>query len=622
MSRRRRTPLELVRTWGRLLQIVWVVLVEAVGGRLAGRARAEVIHRAVVRLGPTFIKLGQIASTRPDLVPADVSERLESLQERVPEFSFEEARRRVEAELGMALEDAYTRFPDRPIAAASLSQVYFAELTDGTPVAVKVRRPDIRRVVERDLAILRALAWLAALAPSVRKLRPVRAVDEFGRWTLRELDFRVEGQNFDAFRRNFAGWDDVAFPEVYWTHTTEAVLTMERMAGMRLREVPAALGPAAAERLAHRLAELEMKMFISDQFFHADLHPGNIFFRPDGSIAVLDVGMVGRMTIEQRDRFLAYWIAVSRQQRERAFHHLLAMAESTAGADLSGFHAAYHRILDQFYGRTLVERSLARTYLEIVVTGSRHGVVFPSALILQAKAVVTAEALTLVLAPDFEFAEQVRPIVARELARRATPAALFDRLWGQLTEWVVLGEAAPPGPPPDAGLAEERSFRRQATGALAQVWAEAADNDLQRIQAEVDDVARASWWQNRPELHTLLVQVVGLLRQLAGGLERVRAEGGDPVDEDAIARIFADDDADGPERWERFLAATDEAGGAGPVATLDELSRQARRLADPAHWEGAHVGRASASSALASLRHLAGQAARTAREAAERRARS
>lgn len=569
MKKRRRTPAEFVRTWGRFFQILWVVLAEWLGGRIKGRSQPDVVHRAVVRLGPTFIKLGQIASTRPDLVPRDVSERLESLQERVPEYSFAQARRRIEEELDMPLEQAFGTFPDQPIAAASLSQVYLADLPDGTPVAVKVRRPGIRPVIERDLAILHTLAAIAAaFVPSFRKLKMARAVDEFGRWTLKELDFRIEGQNFDEFRRNFADWPDVTFPTVYWTHTTPAVLTMERVAGMRLHEVPEKVGKLAARKLAHRLAELEMKMFISDQFFHADLHPGNIFFRPDGSIAVIDVGMVGRMSLEQRDRFLAYWIAVSRQQRERAFHHLLKMAESTAGADLSGFHTAYNDILDQFYGRMLSERSLARTYLEIVVTGSRYGVVFPSALILQAKAVVTAEALTLVLAPDWEFAEEVRPIVARELAKRATPEKMLDRLWGNLTEWIVLGEAAPPGAPPDPSLDEEDSFRRHAVSALAEVWAREADESLRDVHEKMDDYTSAQWWRERPELWTLLVQALGLLRQLDRGVQRARDE-------------------------------------------------NTRGLKEPNYWDDAYIERASATTTLASLRHLVSQAARAAREAAE-----
>jgi ubiquinone biosynthesis protein len=181
-------------------------------------------------------------------------------------------------------------------------------------VAVKVQRPGIQRLIRRDLAILQGFAWLAEhLSHLLRNLRLTVAVREFGRWTLKELDFEIEGHNAEAFRRNFVGWDDVIFPKIYWSHTTARVLTMQRVSGVRVGDVPEKFGPVFARRLATRLAEMEMKMFITDAFFHADLHPGNIFFQPDGSMALLDLGMVGQMTPQQRDRFLAYWITITRR---------------------------------------------------------------------------------------------------------------------------------------------------------------------------------------------------------------------------------------------------------------------------------------------------------------------
>ncbi|MFC7193813.1 ABC1 kinase family protein [Halosimplex aquaticum] len=431
---------ERLVTAARFVEILGAVLAEAVRYKLSSDPLPEHVHRLVVRLGPTFVKLGQIASARPDLVPPDVSERLEDLQENVPPFPYSEARAVVERELGAPPETAFRQFPTQPVASASLSQVYFATLDDGTEVAVKVQRPGIRDQMERDLRVVRALARIVAVTGLVpRRLPVVRIVDEFARWTLKELDFEVEGHNLEEFRRNFADWDDVTFPAVSWDHTTRRVLTMERVSGMRLGEVPDAVSEQRQRDLARRLSELLIEMFVADGFFHADLHPGNVFFGRDGSIAVLDVGMVGRMTTEQRDRFLAYWIAITRRQRDRAFHHLLAMAESTERADLDGYRDRYDVLLDRFYDADLSERSLAQTYLEIVYAGAEHGVVFPSELVLQAKAVVTAESLTLVLAPEFRFADEIRPIVAEELAKRAAPQAAMDRAWGSWSTGSYLG---------------------------------------------------------------------------------------------------------------------------------------------------------------------------------------
>lgn len=225
------------------------------------------VLNTVIELGPTFIKLGQIASTRPDLVPAEYSEPLRALQENVPPFPLAEVRRIVEEELDRPLEEAFRSFAMEPVASASLAQVHYATLPDGTPVAVKVQRPGIQSVIEQDLTIMRWLArQVARLYPGVRNLRPEAAVEEFGRWTLRELDFRLEGQNLDEFRRNFAGSKDVVFPKVYWEQSTRRVLTMERVEGMRVHEVVATLKPYERSQLARRLAEIELQMFITDAF--------------------------------------------------------------------------------------------------------------------------------------------------------------------------------------------------------------------------------------------------------------------------------------------------------------------------------------------------------------------
>lgn len=612
---RTRNPLV---TLGRFLVILAVAAAEWGAWLVGRRPVADHLHRVVVRLGPTFIKLAQIASTRPDLVPPAVAERLRDLQEGVPPFPSDQAQALVEAELGRPIREAFRHFEHVPVASASLAQVHFAELPDGTPVAVKVQRPGIAPVIERDLAILRRLAWCAGLVSrTARKLRIVAAVEEFGRWTRRELDFAAEGHNAEAFRRNFEGWDDVVFPAVYWSHTTPRVLTMQRVDGLRVFEVPQAAGPAAARRLAKRLAELEMKMFITDGFFHADLHPGNIFFQPDGRIAVLDLGMVGRMTAAQRDRFLAYWLAISRRQRARAFHHLLQMAASTAGADLPGFRSAYETILDRFYDRDLSERSLAQTYLEVVVSGARYGVTFPPELVLQAKAVVTAEALDLVLAPDFRFTEEVRPILARELAERATPRQLLDRLWGALPDWVLLGETPPADEAPSGDEPDEAAFRRWSKRALAAAWTDAADANLSDLQGAVARVTSADHWQARPERRQFVQVGLALLRLLEVGRHRLEQEAAlDPAD---TAPTPSQLPAATPEdRWDAFRHAARGDGAAVP--TLAHLETLVGRYADSTFWETRHEDRAAFISALSVLRFLNAQAGQALREEVEHEA--
>jgi ubiquinone biosynthesis protein len=552
------------------------------------RPMPQRVLNTVIELGPTFIKLGQIASTRPDLVPREYSEALQSLQEHVPSFSFKDMRRIVEEELGHPLEDAFKSFDEKPIASASLSQVHFAELLDGTPVAVKVQRPGIRAVIEQDLTILRWLArQMARLYPRVRNLRPEVAVEEFGRWTLKELDFHLEGETYDQFRRNFANSEDVGFPKIYCDHTTARCLTMERVDGMRVQEVTPRLHPHERERLARRLAEIELQMLVTDAFFHADLHPGNIFFKPDGQIVILDVGMVGRITPQLQDRFLCYWVAIERRQRERARYHLLKMALATEGADLEEFQRRYNAILDQFYGAPLLERSMAHTYLDILLAAAECNVIMPAEMMLQAKAVVTAEALDLVLYPEFKFTEEARPIVARELAHRATPRRLLDRVWGGLAEFILLGESPPAGPAPTSDDLDERRFRREVLKALAYVWADEGDSKLKEKQADISRYCSANYWIEHPELHALVQTGLGLLRLFTMQQDRaVRASEPDPEGANWQESTPGgngdpfpdDDDDDGKGRYQEFLERTHDRQGKGRPWTAD-----AQRTA--AYWE-------------------------------------
>lgn len=584
---------EAVRTIARFIEILRYTLVAAIRYKFSSAPLPEHVHRLVVQLGPTFIKLGQIASTRPDLVPPDVSERLEELQENVPQFPHRDARAVIESELGEPPEELFREFPTEPIASASLSQVYFATLDDGTEVAVKVQRPGIRPRMERDLRIVRFLARLgSALGLTPRQLPVTRIVDEFASWTLKELDFEVEGHNLEEFGRNFADWDDVTFPAVSWSHTTKRVLTMEKVSGMRLGAVPDAVSEQRRHRLAQRLSELLIKMFVSDGFFHADLHPGNIFFQRAGSIAILDVGMVGRMTTAQRDRFLAYWIAVTRRQRDRAFHHLVAMAESTERADLDAYRDQYDVLLDRFYDKDLSERSLAQTYLEIVYAGAEHGVVFPSEMVLQAKAVVTAESLTLVLAPEYRFSEEIRPIVAEELAKQATPRAAMDRAWGELVDWILLGQGGGGGEAPSAAAPEETAFRREAVQALADVWTDDIDALLQDIQDDVPEYTSAEYWRDHPEHYVLLETALGLLRTFATELAHLEERSDIQSETDAVP-LGAVVDADDVE--EKLLT--------GELAQMiDTLQDDTDQFTSAEFWDQNHETRATLISGVTALR--------------------
>ncbi|MCO6511456.1 MAG: hypothetical protein J5I65_11755 [Aridibacter famidurans] len=411
----------------------------------------------ILSLGPTFIKLGQILSTRPDLLPPQYIAALGRLQEDVPSFDFSEAEKIIFEELQMPLSEAYAQFDQSPAASASLSQVHFAALPTGEEVAVKIQRPHLQRIFGRDLEIL------GQLLPLVRvfnrkyfdNLNLLSVFAEFRNYTLRELDFEVEGKTYERFRTNFQNDDAVIFPKVYWSHTTSLVLTMSKEVGLRLHEAAAKVPAEKRDLLNKNVIESLFRMFVRDGFFHADLHPGNIFFKEDGSIVLLDVGMFGELTDEQKDRFILYWLAVVHREKERAFRHLLHLTDRQANADERGFFSSYSEILDTFYESTIREKSLTETYLEILLAGVGFGFIFPSEMLLQAKALTTAEHIGRVLVPDFRFSEIAKPYVTEALERRVTLDNVSRRVSRSFPEWLLFGEDAPQSLPEDGSAETE-----------------------------------------------------------------------------------------------------------------------------------------------------------------------
>ena len=402
--------------------------------------------KRLVALGPVFVKLGQILSTRPDVMPQAYVDALAHLQENGPEVPREAIRATIEDQLGKPIEELFATFEQKPVAAASLAQVHRATLKDGTVVAVKVQRPNLERLVCRDLDAMEAgLGWLYRLSPRRLQRTNLREfLAEFRRYTLQELDFSQEGRVIDRIRANFQGRVDVKFPTVYWSHTGHRVLTMGWVDGLRLHDAAKSLDPKAKQRLVALLVDVMLKMFVSDGLFHADLHPGNIVFHEDGTFTLLDFGMYGELTPRQRDRFILYWFAVVQRQTRRAFHHFKAQTRMLPGANEEAFFARFAALAEKFYTSPLSEMSFTKVYLNMMEAGYEYGFVFPSELMLHAKALTTAEALIFVLAPDARFEQLSRPFIAREYAARAGSLDLLKRRVSQLApELFLLGEMLP-----------------------------------------------------------------------------------------------------------------------------------------------------------------------------------
>ena len=285
------------------------------------------LREALEELGPIFVKFGQVLSTRPDLLPDDIAKELVALQDKVPPFSGDQAVHIVEKELGRPIDDVFDNFERTPVASASVAQVHYAQLKDGTDVAVKVLRPGIEPVIERDLALLYTVARLALrFLPQGKRLRPVEVVDQFSRTIHDELDLRREAANASQLKANFEGSDLLYVPEVHWDYSRRRVFVMERIEGVPISDIDA-LEAAGIDlrKLSHNGVEIFFTQAFRDGFFHADMHPGNIFVSLDGQYRAVDFGIMGSLSDADKrylaDNFIGFF---NRDYRAVAQAHMRA----------------------------------------------------------------------------------------------------------------------------------------------------------------------------------------------------------------------------------------------------------------------------------------------------------
>lgn len=389
------------------------------------------------RLGPTFIKLGQILSMRADLVGAALSEALSKLQSNADPFPYETAREILKEELGEYPEALFKAFEKKPVAAASLAQVHRALLKEGDEVAVKIQRPHIGKIIEQDIHILFFLAGLAErFIPEMRAHQPTRIVREFADWTLRELDFRAEGHNADRFRYIFKENPDIYIPKVYWPYTTTRVLTAGFSHGVKATDLDRieAFG-VDRKRLASIGVDAFFRQFFIAGFFHADPHPGNFFAMPDGGLCLHDFGMVGYLDETSRRELLSCLIAFVNKDIEAFTKHLLHLAILEEGSDLAAFEKDIAGILSEFFF-SAHSPSVAWAFFRVINKAARRGVRFPADLALFGKALVTTEGMGSKLYPEFDFNKELEPYVRNALKDYFSPKKAFRKLQTDLLDHV------------------------------------------------------------------------------------------------------------------------------------------------------------------------------------------
>jgi ubiquinone biosynthesis protein len=385
---------------------------------------------AMEELGPTFVKLGQLLSTRPDVIPKEYIEEFRKLQDMVPSFPFEEVKAQIQRELGHSADELFAELSPVPIAAASVAQVHRGQLMSGEAVVVKVRRPGIDKVVNTDLDILSGLAYLIERhIPASEIYDPGGIVKEFRRTIQREMDFAREGHTIDRFAANFAADPAVHVPKVYWEQTGETVLTMEFVDGIKISEF-AQLTEAGYDlkAIAHNGADAFLKQVLVHGFFHGDPHPGNLFILPGNTICMLDYGMVGRLGENLKFQLVDLLVAVLQRDADSVISQLLYSGELMDEANIRHLRRDLNEFIDDYYEVPLQEIKVGRLLTEFVEILTRYRIKFPSDLMLLAKALVTIEGVGRQLDPDFDMIGHLRPFMEKLLHERVAPGSLTREL--------------------------------------------------------------------------------------------------------------------------------------------------------------------------------------------------
>jgi len=409
-------------------------------------ARGQHLREVFEELGPTFVKFGQLLSTRPDLVPPDIIAELRALQDDVRPFPFEQAERVIEEELGNSIDRLFLDFEPIPVAAASIGQVHRATLPNGSTVAVKVQRPGGARQVEADLALLYQAARLLKERVHAFDFVDARSlVDEFARQIRQELDYRLEGRNAEAFRRNFAGDPHVQVPKVYWTYSRARVLTLEWLEGTQLADVDS-LGLTLPERrdLAYLVAETWMTMIFRHGFFHGDPHPANVLVLQEaGTIGLVDFGAAGTLSDDDMTKLTRLFIDAASENVDMLPRRLADLGVRYPKEREQEFLAELREMYYRYYGASLAEIDpiqVIREAFQLIYTMNLR---LPTRYLLLDRAVATLGSVGIELYPDFNVFEVARPYARALMLERFSPERVAKRAQRDAIRYAQILREAP-----------------------------------------------------------------------------------------------------------------------------------------------------------------------------------
>jgi ubiquinone biosynthesis protein len=420
------------------------------------RPEAGELAADLEKMGPTFVKLGQLLSSRGEILPPAYLEALERLQDDVAPFSFQEVESIVTEELGVRLSKAFSYFDPAPLAAASLGQVHRAALRDGRPVVVKVQRPGIRQQVTEDLEAFDSIASLLQKRTRLgARYDLTRMIEEFRKSLLTELDYRKEAQNLTQLKENLAAFKRIVVPAPIEDYTTSRVITMDYVEGKKITGLsPLTLIEVDGDEIAEELFRAYLKQIFIDGFFHADPHPGNVFLTPDNRIALLDLGMVSTLPPRMQEHLLQMVLAIGEGRSDETADFVLKIGEATEDLDEKEFRRRVAELISAHHGASIGEIQVGKVFLDMSRYSAENGVRLPSELTMLGKALLNLDGIGRALAPEFDPNASIRRNAARLMNQRMikslSPGNIFtgvlemkemvDRLPGRVNK--ILDNAA------------------------------------------------------------------------------------------------------------------------------------------------------------------------------------
>lgn len=404
--------------------------------RVEKLTRGERMRMAIEELGPTYVKLGQILSTRPDLIPVDLTQELAKLQDEVPPFSFTDAKRIIESDLGVSSEDIFDSLDEKLIASASIGQVHLARMKDGEEVAIKVQRPGISKIIEVDLEIMLHLATLMERhVEEISVHRPVNIVEEFARTLEKEIDYTIEASNMERIGSQFLNDPTIYIPKVYRDFTTSHVLTMEHVEGIKVSEIDRIIEAGLDRKIiTSRGADIYLKQIFDHGFFHADPHPGNIFVLPGNIICLLDFGMTGFIDRQTREDFVELIESVVLRSETKAAQILLRITNWDDQPDVRILERDVADFMGDHLYKPLKDIRIGKILQRLLEMNSRHRLRIPPNIFLMMKALSTVESVAASLDPEFDMIEHVGPFLKKIRLAMFTPQRMTGEAMGIAAE--------------------------------------------------------------------------------------------------------------------------------------------------------------------------------------------